>query len=289
MADDPTGTVVPPELLREVCEAAVGAGLLIVSDETWRDTLHEPHSTVLLSPAEMWPEDAVVLTDLAGARLPPGRPAAVARFPADARAGAARAGARDTRRPPRRAPVARGRRGGRRPGRAGAGTGPYRAGRPRVRDRRGACPPGADRRRVLCRPPRAGRHLYADLDELRGCWPPAASPTRWSWSATSGRGWPGRCPAATASATRRPRCASGCRRCRCSAGPGRAAAGHGRRRSAGTAVRGAGAGRLRRGLRHPADGWPGPRPADLRRRPADPVAPAPPGGRAAPRTERSLR
>ncbi|MER5294628.1 aminotransferase class I/II-fold pyridoxal phosphate-dependent enzyme [Streptomyces pharetrae] len=82
VADDPTATVVPPELLHETVEAAEGEGLHLVSDETWRDTLHAPHDTVLLSPAEMLPERVTVVTDLAGALLPPGWPAALARFPA---------------------------------------------------------------------------------------------------------------------------------------------------------------------------------------------------------------
>ncbi|WP_149550907.1 aminotransferase class I/II-fold pyridoxal phosphate-dependent enzyme [Streptomyces marokkonensis] len=82
VADDPTATVAPPELLHETVEAAVGEGLHLVSDETWRDTLHDPHGTVLLSPAEMLPERVTVVTDLLGALLPPGWPAAVARFPA---------------------------------------------------------------------------------------------------------------------------------------------------------------------------------------------------------------
>ncbi len=84
VADDPTGTVAPPELLHETVEAAAGEGLHLVSDETWRDTLHDPHATVLLSPAEMLPERVTVVTDLAGALLPPAWPAAVARFPASA-------------------------------------------------------------------------------------------------------------------------------------------------------------------------------------------------------------
>ncbi|MFC5954857.1 aminotransferase class I/II-fold pyridoxal phosphate-dependent enzyme [Streptomyces sp. NPDC005774] len=82
VADDPTGTVAPPELLHETLEAAAGEGLHLVSDETWRDTLHTPHGTVLLSPAEMLPGQVTVVTDLAGALLPSGWPAAVARFPA---------------------------------------------------------------------------------------------------------------------------------------------------------------------------------------------------------------
>ncbi|MEV7288878.1 aminotransferase class I/II-fold pyridoxal phosphate-dependent enzyme [Streptomyces sp. NPDC093252] len=92
VADDPTGTVAPPELLHQVVEAAAGEGLHLVSDETWRDTLHPADDAddadetgasapVLLSPAEMLPERVTVVTDLAGALLPPAWPAAVARFP----------------------------------------------------------------------------------------------------------------------------------------------------------------------------------------------------------------
>ncbi|MEU9603320.1 aminotransferase class I/II-fold pyridoxal phosphate-dependent enzyme [Streptomyces sp. NPDC048057] len=86
VADDPTASVAPPELVREACEAAVSEGLHIVSDETWRDTLHRPHETVLVSPAEMCPDDVTVLTDLVGALLPSSWPAAVARFPESDRA-----------------------------------------------------------------------------------------------------------------------------------------------------------------------------------------------------------
>ncbi|WP_344633102.1 aminotransferase class I/II-fold pyridoxal phosphate-dependent enzyme, partial [Streptomyces glaucosporus] len=53
VADDVTGTTAPPELLSEVCEAAAQEGLMIVSDETWRDTVHDPQDTVLVGPAEI--------------------------------------------------------------------------------------------------------------------------------------------------------------------------------------------------------------------------------------------
>jgi aspartate aminotransferase len=82
-ADDPTGTVTAPELLHETCEAAAEAGLLIVSDETYSDTLHH-HDTVLLSPAEMLPDHTVVLTDLGATLVPAAVPAALARFPGTA-------------------------------------------------------------------------------------------------------------------------------------------------------------------------------------------------------------
>jgi aspartate/methionine/tyrosine aminotransferase len=81
IADDPTATVAPPEVVHEVVEAAAGEGLHLVSDETWRDAVHQPQDTVLLSPAEMVPEGITVITDLTGPFLPPGWPAALARFP----------------------------------------------------------------------------------------------------------------------------------------------------------------------------------------------------------------
>ncbi|MFJ5679741.1 aminotransferase class I/II-fold pyridoxal phosphate-dependent enzyme [Streptomyces sp. NPDC093097] len=81
VADDPTGTCPPPEQLHEVCEAAAEEGLWVISDESRRDLLHDPHDTVVLSPAEMLPGEVVVLTDLRAALLPASWPAALARFP----------------------------------------------------------------------------------------------------------------------------------------------------------------------------------------------------------------
>ncbi|MGW7526131.1 aminotransferase class I/II-fold pyridoxal phosphate-dependent enzyme [Streptomyces sp. NPDC054783] len=168
VADDPTATVAPPELLHETVEAATAEGLHLVSDETWRDTLHHPHDTVLLSPAEMLPDRVTVVTDLAGSLLPAGWPAAVARFPATGPGRQLHArvldiltglGAHIA------APVA-----------AAAG---YALDEP---------PPVTERREAavrlharvaaavhaalvaagaLVRPPQAGRHLYADLGPLR--------------------------------------------------------------------------------------------------------------------------
>ncbi|MER6072667.1 aminotransferase class I/II-fold pyridoxal phosphate-dependent enzyme [Streptomyces sp. NPDC001852] len=168
VADDPTATVAPPELLHETVEAATAEGLHLVSDETWRDTLHHPHDTVLLSPAEMQPDRVTVVTDLAGSLLPAGWPAAVARFPATESGRHLHArvldiltglGARIA------APVA-----------AAAG---YALDEP---------PPVTERREAvvrlharvaaaahaavvaggaLARPPQSGRHLYADLGRLR--------------------------------------------------------------------------------------------------------------------------
>ncbi|MFE6102055.1 aminotransferase class I/II-fold pyridoxal phosphate-dependent enzyme [Streptomyces laurentii] len=167
VADDPTATVAPPELLREACEAAVAEGLHIVSDETWRDTLHRPRETVLLSPAEMCPEDVTVLTDLAGALTPAGWPCAVARFPPGA-AGAHRARTLDILTALGAlvaAPVA--------PAAAYTlGEPPDVAERTRLAAALHARIAAAAHRAVLAAgalalPPRAGRHLYADLGPLR--------------------------------------------------------------------------------------------------------------------------
>ncbi|WP_225835634.1 aminotransferase class I/II-fold pyridoxal phosphate-dependent enzyme [Streptomyces sp. NK08204] len=168
VADDPTATVAPPELLHETVEAAAAEGLHLVSDETWRDTLHDPHQTVLLSPAEMLPDRVTVVSDLAGGLLPPGWPAAVARFPAGEQGRQLHARVLDvlTALDARIAgPL--------------AATAGYALDEP---------PPVIDRREAvvrlharvaaaahaavvaagaLARPPQAGRHLYADLGPLR--------------------------------------------------------------------------------------------------------------------------
>ncbi|MYU31654.1 aminotransferase class I/II-fold pyridoxal phosphate-dependent enzyme [Streptomyces sp. SID8358] len=168
VADDPTATVAPPELVREVCEAAVAEGLHVVSDETWRDTVHRPHDTVLLSPAEMCPDDVTVLTDLAGALTPSAWPVAVARFPGTGRSAARRARVLDVLTALGALvaePVAR------------AAAHALREPSPVTdRVRRAAAiqarVASAAHRAVLtsgalARPPQAGRHLYADLGPLR--------------------------------------------------------------------------------------------------------------------------
>ncbi|MCX5203040.1 aminotransferase class I/II-fold pyridoxal phosphate-dependent enzyme [Streptomyces sp. NBC_00237] len=89
--DDPTGTLAPPETVRAVCEVALAEGLTVISDETWRDTVHRPRETVFFSPAEMFPDHVVVLGDLAGALTPTTWPVAVARLPATEAGAALRA------------------------------------------------------------------------------------------------------------------------------------------------------------------------------------------------------
>ncbi|MET9927198.1 MULTISPECIES: aminotransferase class I/II-fold pyridoxal phosphate-dependent enzyme [unclassified Streptomyces] len=168
VADDPTATVAPPELVREACEAAVGEGMHIISDETWRDTVHRPRDTVLLSPAEMCPDDVTVISDLCGALTPAAWPVAVARFPATGRGAVRRARTLDVL-TALGALVA----GPLAPAAAHALAEPE-AVRERIRQAAGlqAQVAAAAHRVVLAsgalaRPPQAGRHLYADLGPLR--------------------------------------------------------------------------------------------------------------------------
>lgn len=168
VADDPTATVPPPEMLREACEAAEAAGLFVVSDESWRDTVHRPHETLVLSPAEMLPDRAAVLVDLSGSLLPAGWPAAVARFPATPRGTWLRARTLDVLTATGAlvaGPV--------------AGAAAHALDEPDAvagRAHAAAALHGAVADAVhhellavgaLARPPQAGRHLYADLTPLR--------------------------------------------------------------------------------------------------------------------------
>ncbi|MFE9996804.1 aminotransferase class I/II-fold pyridoxal phosphate-dependent enzyme [Streptomyces avermitilis] len=168
VADDPTATVAPPEVLHETIEAAAGEGLHLVSDETWRDTVHRPHDTVLFSPAEMLPDGVTVLTDLAGPFLPAGWPAAVARFPDTADGAGLRARVLDVLTAL-----------GARIARPVAAAAAYALDEPAdVTERLTAAvrlharvATAAHRAVVtagaLARPPQAGRHLYVDLGPLR--------------------------------------------------------------------------------------------------------------------------
>ncbi|MFB7630045.1 aminotransferase class I/II-fold pyridoxal phosphate-dependent enzyme [Streptomyces sp. NPDC056149] len=168
VADDPTGTCPPPEQLHEVCEAAAEEGLWVISDESRRDLLHDPHDTVVLSPAEMLPGEVVVLTDLRAALVPASWPAALARFPGTRRGAVLRDAVLHTLarlRTPLPGPLASA--VTRALGESGA-----------VRERTAAAArvygalTGALYRTLtaagaLCRPPHAGSVLYADLEPLR--------------------------------------------------------------------------------------------------------------------------
>lgn len=222
VADDPTATVPPPEMLREACEAAGDAGLFVVSDESWRDTVHRPHDTLVLSPAEMLPDSAAVLLDLSGALLPAGWPAAVVRFPGTPRGAWLRARTLDMLTATGAlvaGPV------------AGAAAHALDepdavAGRAHAAAALHGVVAAAAHRELLAvgalaRPPQAGRHLYADLSPLRAGLARQGSATPWNWRTTWAAGSAHPPPAGSASRTTWVRCGSACRPVRCSAPPRR--------------------------------------------------------------------
>ncbi|MEU9119874.1 pyridoxal phosphate-dependent aminotransferase [Streptomyces sp. NPDC048506] len=81
LPDNPTGTLAPPALIRELCALARAEDLLIVSDEIYRDIVHDPESTAFLSPAEAAPERTVVTSGLSKTLGLGGWRIGVARFP----------------------------------------------------------------------------------------------------------------------------------------------------------------------------------------------------------------
>lgn len=168
VADDPTGTCPAPEQLHEVCEAAAEEGLWVLSDETRRDLLHDPHDTVVLSPAEMLPDGVVVLTDLRATLVPASWPAGLARFPDTRRGTDLRTAALDAL-TGLGAPL---------PGPIGCAV-THALGEPdavRARTATAARVYGTlaaalhhtvTEAGAVCRPPRSGSHIYADLEPLR--------------------------------------------------------------------------------------------------------------------------
>ncbi|HEX5567742.1 MAG TPA: hypothetical protein VFY14_12585, partial [Streptomyces sp.] len=200
VADDITGTTAPPELLYEVCQAAVQEGLLVVSDESWRDASHDPHGPVVVSPAEIahhpgrHPDGGVgadgspdggtddepvvvVVAPGAGPRFTPratprslagGPSAGVARLPATGRGralGDRMRGVLAALHPGPRGPAAT--------AAVEALTEPERLRELRAAVNRAHGALAAALHRALtgvgavCRPPRAGRHLYPDFEALR--------------------------------------------------------------------------------------------------------------------------
>ena len=61
LGDNPTGRVPRPATVTAVCEVAAAHGLVIISDEIYRDLIHDP-ATPVLSPAETAPEQTVITT-----------------------------------------------------------------------------------------------------------------------------------------------------------------------------------------------------------------------------------
>lgn len=80
LPDNPTGTLAPPELVRQLCAIAEEEDLYIVSDEIYRDVVHDP-ATPYLSPAEIRPRRTIVTSGLSKSLALGGWRIGVARFP----------------------------------------------------------------------------------------------------------------------------------------------------------------------------------------------------------------
>ncbi|MEV5576048.1 pyridoxal phosphate-dependent aminotransferase [Spirillospora sp. NPDC052269] len=78
--DTPTGTVASPDLVRAICEIVEDEDLILVSDEIYRDTIHDTR-TPFLSPAELIPDRTVVTTGLSKSLALGGWRIGLARFP----------------------------------------------------------------------------------------------------------------------------------------------------------------------------------------------------------------
>jgi aspartate aminotransferase len=63
LPDNPTGRLASPEAVRELCAVADRHDLIIISDEIYRDLVHDPGAP-FLSPADVAPERTVVTTAL---------------------------------------------------------------------------------------------------------------------------------------------------------------------------------------------------------------------------------
>ncbi len=85
MPDNPTGRLASPAAVRDLCAVAERNNLVIISDEIYRDLVHDP-STPFLSPAVVAPERTMVTTGLSKNLSVGGWRIGVARMP-DGRAG----------------------------------------------------------------------------------------------------------------------------------------------------------------------------------------------------------
>jgi aspartate aminotransferase len=80
LPDNPTGRVASPAVVRELCAVAELHDLIIVSDEIYRDLIHD-QATPVLSPASVAPERTVVTTALSKSMSVGGWRLGVARLP----------------------------------------------------------------------------------------------------------------------------------------------------------------------------------------------------------------
>jgi len=82
LPDNPTGQLAPPAAVRALCAAARAHDLVIISDEIYRDLVHDPDAP-FTSPATTCPERTVITTGLSKNLALGGWRLGVARLPAD--------------------------------------------------------------------------------------------------------------------------------------------------------------------------------------------------------------
>jgi aspartate aminotransferase len=82
LPDNPTGQLAPPAAVRALCAAAQEHDLVIISDEIYRDLVHDPNAP-FTSPAACCPERTVITTGLSKNLALGGWRLGVARLPAD--------------------------------------------------------------------------------------------------------------------------------------------------------------------------------------------------------------
>ncbi len=80
LPDNPTAMVARPSTIRRLCMTAAELGLIIISDEIYRDLVHDPDEAVL-SPADLAPDRTVVTTALSKSLALGGWRIGVARMP----------------------------------------------------------------------------------------------------------------------------------------------------------------------------------------------------------------
>ena len=80
LPDNPTGTLAPPTAVRDFCAVAARHDLIIISDEIYRDLVHDEASP-FLSPAQVAPDRTVVTTALSKSLALGGWRLGVARLP----------------------------------------------------------------------------------------------------------------------------------------------------------------------------------------------------------------
>jgi aspartate aminotransferase len=82
LPDNPTGQLAPPAAVRALCAAARAHDLVIISDEIYRDLVHDQDAP-FTSPAALCPERTVITTGLSKNLALGGWRLGVARLPAD--------------------------------------------------------------------------------------------------------------------------------------------------------------------------------------------------------------